>query len=255
MPGRHGSEWVAGMIGILIFEWYRETYGDRNKIDFTLGHVVMVLQGTYWRIRIPLSYGTVRLFASRQLGQQTPSLATRGQEPPSYNVLDAVQGLTQVYANRLSEAELVHVFKSFAAGSQALAVLDAMRGEVLFEEAKGDYHHSVSALMDGPTFGKARWDNAQAAEKLFKGLLSEGKQAYPKGGPKAHDIVHLGGLVQSYLGIPIPESLLRTINCPTGARYAEMNVDQNEAWTSHMALLSMLRVIGIAKFSQLAQGT
>lgn len=41
-----------------VFDWFNDTYGDRNKINWALGYVVLQLRGTYWKMRIPLTYGT-----------------------------------------------------------------------------------------------------------------------------------------------------------------------------------------------------
>lgn len=229
-----------------VFDWYNDTYGDRNKIDWALGYVVMQLHGTYWRLRIPLSYGTVVPFASRDLTNTGRSLGTE-REPATHNVLTSLEGLTQTYANRLTDPELVHVLRNYAGGFAAMAALDALKGHELFNEARGDYQHSVAALIDGPTLSKARWDGAQCAEKVFKGLLAQAGHPYPTGGPKAHDIVHLGSLINAHFGIPIPEGVLRSIHCPTAVRYAEINVDLNEAWTSHMALLTALHAVAAIK--------
>ena len=229
-----------------VFEWFNDTYGDRNKIDWALGHVVLQLRGTYWRLRIPLSYGTVIPFASRDLTNTGRNLGTKT-EPPTHNVLTSMKGITQTYADRLTDAELAHVLGSYAAGYAAMCALDALKGHDFFTEARGDYKHSVDALIDGPTLSKARWDGAQCAEKIFKGLLAQAGHPYPTGGAKGHDIVHLGGLIKTHFGVAIPDGVLRAIHCPTAVRYGEMNVDQNEAWTSHMDLLTALRAVSTIK--------
>lgn len=158
-----------------------------------------------------------------------------------------MQGITQTYAGRLTDAELAHVLGSYAAGYAAMCAFDALKGHDLFTEARGDYQHSVDALIDGPTLSKARWDGAQCAEKVFKGLLAQAGHPYPTAGAKGHDIAHLGGLIKTHFEIAIPAGVLRAIHCPPAVRYGEMNVDQNEAWTSHMALLTALRAVAAIK--------
>lgn len=44
---------------------------------------------------------------------------------------------------------------------------------------------------------------------------------------------------------------LASIHCPPVVRYGEMNVNANEAWTCHKALLSVLQSIGAAGLDQL----
>lgn len=222
-----------------VFDWYRDSYGDRNNVDFSLGSVVWPLRGAYWTMRIPGSYGTVQLFLDRDLRNAGRNMGTASQ-PATYNVLTSIKGLTQTYADQLRVEELRQLADAYGRGYVAMAALDEMRGHDLFDQAKGDYRHSVEALAEGRTLSKARWDNAQCAEKVFKALLGRAGYTFPKSGRNGHDIVHLGELVARDLGVIIPAGMLRTIHCPPSMRYGEMAVDMNEAWTSHVALLDAL---------------
>lgn len=222
-----------------VFDWYNDTYGDRNKIDFSLGYIVFPLHNTYWRLQIPLAYGTVVPFADRNLANKGRQLGTKS-EPASHNVLTGLQDVTQAYIDRLADDEVARVLQAYGRGYAAMATLDELMGHDLFDQARGDYAHSVDALATGQTLSKARWDTAQCAEKVLKGLLGRAGQAYPINAGQGHDIVHLGGLVTAHFGIALPEGALRAIHCPPKVRYGEMNVDLNEAWTSHDALLGIL---------------
>ena len=95
---------------------------------------------------------------------------------------------------------------------------------------------------NGSSFTKhyTRWDTAQCAEKVLKGLLARAGHKYPTSGAKGHDILELGRLVGEKLGLAIPDSALRSIQCSPSVRYGEMNADQNEAYCSHKDLLSLL---------------
>ena len=222
-----------------VFDWYRDSYGERNKIDFSLGYIVWPLRGTYWTMRIPCGYGTVQPFLDRDLKNTGRSIGTSSQ-PATYNVLTGIEGLTQTYASQLEHDELQQLGTAYGRGYSAMASLDEMRGHGLFDQAKGDYRHSVEALSEGRTLSKARWDNAQCAEKIFKALLDRAGHTYPKSGSKGHDIVHLGELVTNSLGVSVPINMLQAIHCPPSVRYGEVNIDMNSAWTSHAALLEVL---------------
>jgi len=225
-----------------VFDWYRDSYGDRNNVDFSLGYVVWPLRGTYWTIQIPGCYGIVQPFLDRDLQNAGQSIGSASQ-PATYNVLTGIKGLTQVYANQLRDEELRQLGNAYARGYVAMAALDEMRGHDLFDQAKGDYRHSVEALSEGRTLSKARWDNAQCAEKVFKALLGRAGHTFPTSGSRGHDIVHLGELVAKDLGVTIPTGMLRTIHCPPSVRYGEITIDMNEAWTSHVALLDALAAL------------
>lgn len=220
-----------------VFDWYDDIYADRNKIDFSIGYVVFPLHNTYWRLRIPLTYGTVVAFVDRNLASQGRQTKT---EPASHNVLTGLQGVTQAYSDRLTDADLARVMQAYGRGYAAMVTLDELKGHDLFDQARGDYAHSVEALANGQALSKARWDTAQCAEKVFKGLLGRAGQTFPTSAGQGHDIVHLGALVTAHFGITLPEGALRAIHCSPKLRYGEMNVDLNEAWTSHDALLDIL---------------
>jgi len=132
------------------------------------------------------------------------------------------------------------VMQAYDRGYVAMATLDELKGHDLFDQARGDYTHSVEALAAGLVLSKARWDTAQCAEKVFKGLLGRAGQPFPTNAAQGHDIVHLGDLVMKHFGIALPDGALRAIHCSPKVRYGEMNVDPNEAWTSHDALLDVL---------------
>ncbi|PRH81266.1 hypothetical protein [Arenimonas caeni] len=223
-----------------VADWCDATYGDRNKIDFALGYVVLPLRGTYWSLRIPLVFGTVFPFADRDLSNTGRQLTTRATGPATHNVLSGLKGVTQNYASQLTDIEVASVLRSYQRGYVALTALDELKGHELFSAARGDYGFSVEALLDGRALGKARWDNAQCAEKVLKGLLGRAGQPFPTNAAQGHDIVHLGRLVSQHFSLALPESDLRLIYCPPKVRYAQVAIDQEEAWVAHEALLGVL---------------
>lgn len=222
-----------------VFDWYDETYGERNKIDLSLGYVVLPLRDTYWTLQIPFGCGVVEPFIDRSLANVGRQRGTR-MHPATLNVLTCLRGITQAYAELLSNDELTHVMKAYSRGYVAMRTLGEMRGHQLFDQAKGDYRHSVEALSAGDALSKARWDNAQCAEKIFKGLLAQAGQEFPTSGRRGHDIAHLGRLISTTFGSSIPNGKLCDIHCPAAIRYGEINVDMHEAWTSHAALIDTL---------------
>ena len=168
--------------------------------------------------------------------------------PPPINVLSFVADMTSAYATRLSDDDLDFIGKEVITGLHAIWGLEGLSGHELFEQARGDYLHAVEALLAGSHLSKARWDTAQCAEKVLKGLLARDGHKYPTFGAKGHDILELGRLVGEMLGLAIPESALRSIQCSPSVRYGEMNTDQNEAYCSHKDLLSLL--VRIAHWEQ-----
>jgi len=228
-------------LGPRVFDWYRDNYGERNKIDWSPGSVVMSLHGSLWQLRMPMIMGTVDFFISRDLSTGKGNVI--GRHPPKCNVLHQVDGLTQNYADRLSDNDLVHIGREFENGYVSIECLNMLQGHELFDQARGDYRQSVDTLLDARTLSKARWDNAQCAEKIFKGLLARAGYSFPTNARQGHDIAYLGNLLRQHLGIDLSESSLSVITCPPAVRYGEIHVDPNEAWTSHKELLATLRKI------------
>lgn len=225
-----------------VYEWYSANFGELNKVDPSPGSTVLWLHGTYRRIKIPLLYGGFNVTIDRDLNSGVQDGVYAGRAPP-INVLRLVDDMTQVYANRLEDTDLEFIWREVLTGYEAVKLLDTLSGHEFFDQARGDYEHSVEALLAGHHLSKARWDNAQCAEKVLKGLLDKAGHKYPTYGAKGHDILELGRLANQKLGLSIPDGCLRSIHCPTSVRYGEMNVDQNEAYCAHKDLLAMLRNI------------
>lgn len=226
-------------LGVRILNWFQETYGERNKVDFSVGSVVMQLQGSMWRVKYPLIYGRGEIFISRDLSEGDSNCQVSSR-PFRANVLRNIEHLTQARANRLSNLDLGFILNFWLAGKRAIDTLNALQGHELFDVARSDYALSVDTLMAELLLHNARWNTAQTAEKIIKGMLALSGKSFPTGGKKGHDIVHLGELLNEGLGIVIAPSQLRTVMCPPAVRYGEISVDTNEAWTSHNALVNML---------------
>lgn len=236
---QRGEPFSQNDLGARIIDWYRDNYGERNKVNFSPGSVVLNLDGSLWRISYPRIFGTVELFISRDLSEGAPGNVI-ARAPPRSNVLRTVKDLTQRRADRLTDFQLFFIWNFWHAGYHAIETLENLHGHDLFDQARGDYRLAVDTLMDGHPLNSVRWNTAQCAEKIIKGLLARAGKTYPKGGPNAHDIPHLGQLLRDHLSIDVANSLLAAIKCPPSVRYGEINVDANEAWTAHRSLVDML---------------
>lgn len=224
-----------------VHEWYLDNYGDRAKIDMSPGSTVLLLHGNLWELKLPRIWGTISLFANRDLASRGLALATpKTKSLASHNVLRSIQGMTQTYASKLVPAEMAAILTRFQSSFFGISFLDDLKGHDLFDEARGEYRHSVDALLSGREFGKARWDTAQSAEKIFKGLLARGGHAFPTSGGQGHDIAHLGGLLKDKLGISLDYDDLLAIHCSPKVRYGEGKSTKEQALAAHEALVRVL---------------
>lgn len=230
-----------------VHEWYSENYGEKTKIDFSPGSIVVSLHGNLWELKMPKVWGSFQPFISPELTNPGNTIATKGSPPVRHNILCSVQGMTQAYASRLTRGEMAHLGGKFISGYAAVVCLDDLKGHDLFDEARGDYRHSVDALLTGREFGKARWDTAQCAEKMLKGLLAREGHSFPTSGGKGHNTEHLGMLVNESLGIALPAADLKLVYCSPAVRYGEQKSTGGEALAAHEALVRLLRSLAGVK--------
>jgi len=230
-----------------VHDWYDETYSGKIKIDFSPGSVVVPLHGNLWEMKMPRVWGSIQIFISEDLSNKGNCLAaTRDSPPAQHNILCSVQGMTQAYAKRLSTDDMLFLADKFITGIEAVTCLDDLKGHDLFNEARGDYRHSVDALLTGHELSKARWDTAQCAEKVLKGLLARDGHAYPTFGAQGHNIKHLGGLAKEKFGIDLPANDLAIVYCSPAARYGQEKNTIEQALAAHDALMRVLHLLAKA---------
>lgn len=245
--GNRGEPFSPTDLLARVHDWYRDSYGDKVKLDLSPGSIVVSLHGNLWEMKMPKIWGAVQLFVNQDLSTQGKRLSTKGSPPASHNILSSVQGLTQAYASRLKKDELPFLAGKFINGYQAVECLDDLKGHDLFQEVRGDYRHSVDALLTARELGKARWDTAQCAEKVLKGLLARAGHKFPTSGAKGHDISHLGDLVSEKLGIALPPTDLNAVNCTAAVRYGETKSSIEDALSAHESLVRLLGAFAKSK--------
>lgn len=230
-----------------VHDWYEETYGDKTKIDFSPGSIVVSLHGNLWEMKMPKVSGSFQPFLNPDLRNDGNHIATTGSPPVRHNILCSLQGMTVAYAKRLSKDDMLLIAGKFITGYEAVVCLGDLKGHDFFNEARGDYRHSVDALLTGHEFSKARWDSAQCAEKVLKGLLARDGHTYPTSGPKGHDIEHLGSLVKDKLGIDLPKADLALVYCAPAVRYGQEKSSVEQSLAAHEALVRLLHLLAKAK--------
>lgn len=235
-PEQRGAPFSATDLLGRVHDWYRDNYAKRMYLG-SAGGVVFNLRGTFWELRLPIMYGTGRLFADRNLQNVGNRLGIR--EPSTLNALTYIKDLTQTYANTLTDEELHGICSTFVRGIEALNVLDSLKNHELFDHARGDRKLAVVALMDGRSSSVAWWQTAQCAEKIIKGLLARKGHGYPTNGGAGHDISALGTRARTKLGLSLSEQDLATVHCSAAVRYGGQPVSQQDALDAHDALLRL----------------
>lgn len=221
-----------------VSDWFKAIYGKRLNPHFEARSVAVEIRGTLWRMRLPIIYGAMQWFFDPDLDNKGISLAVRA--PATGNVLTLIEDFTPALAQRLSHDEIKEIGASLLLGFEGVDALEFFKEHVLFDQARLDYAHSVDALISGIAWNKARWETAQAAEKIIKGLLKLAGKAYPTQGKDAHNISHLGGLAADQLGVAIPKAILESIDCKPAVRYGEDEATKAQALGAHQAFLELL---------------
>jgi HEPN domain len=220
-----------------IHEWYELVYGDRTKIDFSPGKMVLTIDGDLYLLSLPRIYGAVHFFAVRQfLEHKFP--VTRG--PAGCNILQLIESLTPAKAATFSDQTLDYITRSFKLALEAHDLLEASQGHSLIQIARGDIQTAVNNLMDrGDRFGESKWASLQAAEKILKATIEFEGAKFRFG----HELMSFCEQLDD-LGITCDWApLISKIQCRAGIRYGEMTCTREEAVEAHQASLGLVAAL------------
>lgn len=218
--------------------WYEQFYGEQLKSDFAYGFVPVKLGNALWRVRAGVTYGSVRLFADRNLSNRGVTLGVRGVQA-SCNVLCAIEDFPQGLASRLSDLAIREHFEFHIFMHENLQWREVFPHTELLDMAGADYDTSTADVI-GHRYGQARWAAQQSIEKTLKGLLKLGGTPFPTGGPNGHNLKHLGELLEQKHGISIAPSLLSLATCSPKVRYGEELSTEQQALGANHAVLGVL---------------
>jgi HEPN domain-containing protein len=221
------------------YRWYDQIYADKIKMDSSLAHIPVALGHDIWRARIILVYGRVQMFVNRDLNNRGNRIGS-GQNRATFNILCAVDGLSQELSARLSDAELERYAKLTQQAYKALVWRDGLPRNELLTTARGDYGASTEDVLARRP-AQARWAAQQAVEKTLKALLSFAGIAFPTGGTRGHDLAHLAKLLEQGASITIDSSDLTAASCSARVRYGEEQSTETQALNANHAVLRILQ--------------
>jgi hypothetical protein len=221
---------------IEIWNWFRTRYGDKLKIDFSIGQLAILIRGDLFKIRFPLIYGVAEFICDPKYFGISHQKRTNVGVPPTLNVLDFVEGLTEQYANNLTFDELQNIFDLYKFGFESMLDIDEISGSTFITQAKADINATLSHLFDSlPNYGLSKWSSLQAVEKFIKAYI-ERKGNTP---PFSHDLVRLTADAE-LLGLPtVSRTDLAKIQCPADVRYGQVLVSLIEAIEAHQAAIGV----------------
>ena len=232
-PGFEGQVLLAKA-----YQWYEKVYAEKLKVDSSLSHIPVLLGNDVWRARIVLVYGRTQMFVDRNLYNRGNRMGTPGR-PATFNILCAVEGLTQELADRLSDTELERYASLTQVAYKALVWREGLPPMQLLTAARGDYSSSTDDAL-ARRHAQARWGAQQAVEKTLKGLLTLARIPFPTGGSRGHDLVHMAELLEDRSYLMIDRSDLLASSCSPAARYAEEPSTEAQAVCANHAVLRVL---------------
>lgn len=226
-------------ISIRVHDWVERRYGERIKVPFHIGRVVLPFRGDLYLVNCPTTYGEVQFICEpHSFGQPRATLGV--DTPPTCNMVDMIEDMTPDLACSLTAEEVIKIGIAFTTGMAAYSALDVIRDVEYVREAVGDFDAAVAHLVEHrPQPGLSKWASLQAVEKLVKAYISKKGETVRR----THSLEGLYGQA-ARLGLPVPpQQYLVDVQCPAGVRYGEVTVSVEEALKAHIVSLELGDVV------------
>lgn len=222
-------------ISIRIHNWMQDRYGEKLKVSFQIGKVVLPLRGDLYLINCPVIYGKIIFVCEPQtFGQKREKIGINAS--PIVNILDSINNLTPALAESLNAEEVIKISVAFVLGMGAYTALEAIKDIEFIREVIGDFDASVAHLLTpNPQAGLSKWASLQVVEKLYKAYISQKGEFIIR----THSLQKLCKHAEQ-LGLPSPpQDYIDFVQCPAGVRYGEISVSLEESLKAHLVSLEI----------------
>jgi hypothetical protein len=229
IEGRYDSLTLAFHINL----WYEARYGDRLKIHFGPGSVVLLIKGDPWRMILPGIYGAAQIVCEPDIEKyrNSPRMSV-GKKPLIFNVLNCIADFPVDLAYQLTAKEREDILLFFITSFKTLQKLQNISNKPYVKESLADLEAAVSCLVSHPAqYGLSKWSSLQFIEKLMKSFIKLKNAAVPHHHKLAQIAQDAKALGLGQLNI----DLLSYVQCNAGVRYGEVLVDLKEAIRAHHA--------------------
>ena len=207
--------------------WFDAQYGERLKVDLSLGYGPVVIRGDLYKMRSPWLIAGGRIVCIAGKVKQAGAV-------PIVNVLEFIDGLTDQRANDLKASELQALQQEFIQRQTLFEDLRHLQNDDAFKIAQGDLKSAVDFLFqERPQVGEAKWACLQAVEKFLKGWISKHGGTFPWN----HKLASLNDLAFSLGLARVSDADLAAVQCLAGVRYGEIPVLIEEVVTAFNAAL------------------
>lgn len=226
-----------------ISEWYSRRYGDRLKIHMGPGGVAIMIRGDAWKIDLPRIYGMVTAVCDPQIDKyKSMPMMSRGGPPPTLNILNCIENMTEQYASQLSRQELQSIATFFDTALCAFHAIENVASNPYITEALSDVGSAVHHIFTVPPhYGLSKWSTLQFIEKILKSYMRTKGIPFPL----KHDL-HVLSIIACKNGLqPLDTILIDKIKCDAGIRYGEQVITLSEAIEAHNASIIMAKIISM----------
>jgi hypothetical protein len=203
-------------LSLHIRKWFRTKYGDRLKLDFSLGTVPILIDGDTYAMVLPRVYGVVRAVCDPSSHGKSIGSALGINAPPTFNILDSVKGLTQANSTTFSYPDLQLFSHHFRSAHDSFTSLQRAPKSPLVEAAIADLAIVAKTVLSEPIHhGLSRWSALQATEKLYKAYIKA------KGSPyeHTHGLEKLDDAARKLGFRGLSDRVLEIVRCKPGVRY------------------------------------
>jgi HEPN domain-containing protein len=218
---------MSGDLAARVNRWFDSLYGERLQIGFSLGVTGILVAGDFYKIRIPLMFGTTGFVFD--MGPAERKTVLHGKEVVLSNITKYVQGLTPARVQSMTVSECNEVVTTFGNATVARSSICSVRYPEFVGEARADLDTSVEHLLSQPPqCGLSRWA-LLAVEKFLKALIQE------RGGQvrTIHKLSDLASDAESVGLKVVDRTALAAIQCAAGVRYGEEPSTMQEAVAAH----------------------
>lgn len=248
VPGVYEGESLSAHI----LHWFDQRYGERLKVDFSIGYSVVVLRGEAWLVRFPLMYGAVTVICDRDLQKSYNSfVVSKGGEPQQkamLNLLQLIEKLPQGLANLFTDDELRELLNYFIFANKTFSTIrDSCSGNELAAGSVADLETSARfAVGNFHGYGQSLWASLQTAEKILKFFIASKGEKFPQ----IHDLTKLA--LQAYgLGLSqIDAALIERVQCKAGVRYEQRKYPIQKVVDAHQGALQIVYIVTESLFPE-----
>ncbi|MFA9705082.1 hypothetical protein [Klebsiella pneumoniae] len=226
-------------ISFIISEWYKEMYGDRLNINTDLGYILLLIRKDLMICRIPNFAGECAFFIEEDLSLNIASNET--------NILLMIDGMTQSFANSLSDDEKEMIFLTFMKGLKSSVIIADWFGQDIdmINAAINDWASIKSNLkLRASHLGNAKWSYSQFIEKIVKAWLLKAGLSKSVVRKFNHHIDDASSKFNDIYKEKIDIDMIKNIKGDAGLRYDEIIVTPEELIKIQDDVLNVIIAIG-----------